>query len=161
MKLKVKKNQISSNESWRLCEQSCDGLISSSCISWRSSNVSGLSSAQSFMRMRRWSVPCRTAQFLFERTGSKQVVGFPSSQMGCLSCALPCRKPCRKHTKFWAICHVAGSPPAVKAVRCMWCSHGTAKLGLQGFLLNHITDSTTCRRQLFVSQITKISHILP
>lgn len=120
-----------------------------------------LTASISPMWMRRWLAPCRTAQPLFEKTGRKRVEAFPLSQMGCLSRALPCRKPCRKPRKFWAICHVVGSPPAAKAVRCMWCSHGTAKLGLRGFLLNHITNSTTCRRQLFASQIIKISHTIP
>lgn len=60
-----------------------------------------LTASISLMRMRRWSAPCRSAQPLFEKIGSREVAGFPPSHMGCLSCALPCRKPHRKHRKFW------------------------------------------------------------
>lgn len=97
------------------------------------------------------TAPCREDR---EQTGGS----FSFIPDGMLVTCLAMQKAMQKAHEVLGHLPCSWKSPAVKAVR--WCSHGAAKLGLQGFLLNHIIYSITCRRQLFVSQITKISHIL-
>lgn len=115
-----------------------------------------LTTSMSLMRMRRLLAPCRTAQPLFKKTWSKrQVFLHPRWD----ACHMPCHA--ESHAESTGNSEPFAMQLEVPQQRRQWCSHRTAKLGLQEFLQKHTNNSTTYRRQLFVSQIIKISHILP
>lgn len=136
-KFKVKKNQISvcSNQSWRLYEQSCDGLLSFPCTSWSASHVLALSSAHVFhlphqnekvvSTLQDCTAPVREVR---EQTGGR----FSFIQMGCLSHALPCRKSRRKHRKFWGHLPCSWKSPSSEGDEVYVVQSWNSKTGTSG-----------------------------
>lgn len=104
----------------------CDGLVSFPYASWSGSDLMPpisqyskvLTVSISLTRIRRRSAPCRAAQPLSEKTLEKMGDTFPFIPDRKLAMHVPCRSHVESTGDSGAICHVVGSPLAVKAVRC-------------------------------------------